>query len=146
MPETKDIIPKLEIEKARNALEEAKILFDSEKYYGAANRSYYAAFHSMSVSDKPVTFSKSRPQRTAIIRPFCPRSACIHRCTSKAAVIRMSAAVCIIIFISESEPVKPVTDSLLCIRAEFLRCLPLYRHTVKHLCIRQIAPDSRIST
>ena len=48
MPETKDIIPKLEIEKARNALEEAKILFDSEKYYGAANRSYYAAFHAMS--------------------------------------------------------------------------------------------------
>ena len=39
MPETKDIIPKLEIEKAGNALEEAKILFDSEKYYGAANRS-----------------------------------------------------------------------------------------------------------
>ena len=36
MPETKDIIPKLEIEKARNALDEAKILFDSEKYYGAA--------------------------------------------------------------------------------------------------------------
>ena len=48
MPETKDIIPKLEIEKARNALDEAKILFDSEKYYGAANRSYYAAFHAMS--------------------------------------------------------------------------------------------------
>ena len=72
MPETKDIIPKLEIEKARNALEEAKILFDSEKYYDAANRSYYAAFHSMSASDKPVTFSKSRPQRTAIIRPFSP--------------------------------------------------------------------------
>lgn len=48
MQETKDIIPKLEIEKAQNALDEAKILFDSEKYYGAANRSYYAAFHAMS--------------------------------------------------------------------------------------------------
>lgn len=48
MQETKDIIPKLEIEKAKNALDEAKILFDSEKYYGAANRSYYAAFHAMS--------------------------------------------------------------------------------------------------
>ena len=48
MQEYKDIIPKLELEKARNALEEAKILFASEKYYGAANRSYYAAFHAMS--------------------------------------------------------------------------------------------------
>ena len=48
MQETKDIIPKLEMEKAKNALDEAKILFDSEKYYGAANRSYYAAFHAMS--------------------------------------------------------------------------------------------------
>ena len=48
MQETKDIIPNLEIEKAKNALDEAKILFDSEKYYGAANRSYYAAFHAMS--------------------------------------------------------------------------------------------------
>lgn len=48
MQETKDIIPKLEIKKAKNALDEAKILFDSEKYYGSANRSYYAAFHAMS--------------------------------------------------------------------------------------------------
>jgi uncharacterized protein (UPF0332 family) len=48
MPDIIEIIPKLEIEKAKNALEEAKILFGSEKYYGAANRSYYAAFHAMS--------------------------------------------------------------------------------------------------
>ena len=48
MPEIKDIIPKLEMEKARNSLDEAKILLGSEKYYGAANRSYYAAFHAMS--------------------------------------------------------------------------------------------------
>ena len=48
MQEYNDVIPKLELEKARNALDEAKILFASEKYYGAANRSYYAAFHAMS--------------------------------------------------------------------------------------------------
>lgn len=48
MQENKALIPKLEIEKAKNALDEAKILFDAEKYYGAANRSYYAAFHAMS--------------------------------------------------------------------------------------------------
>ena len=48
MQENNEIIPKLEIEKAGNALDEAKILFGSGKYYGAANRSYYAAFHAMS--------------------------------------------------------------------------------------------------
>ena len=48
MQDVKEIVPKLEIEKAKNSLEEAKILFNSEKYYGAANRSYYAAFHAMS--------------------------------------------------------------------------------------------------
>ena len=48
MSNINEIIPVLEIEKAKNALDEAKLLFDSEKYYGAANRSYYAAFHAMS--------------------------------------------------------------------------------------------------
>ena len=48
MPEINDIIPKLEIEKAKNALDEAKLLYRSEKLYGAANRSYYVAFHAMS--------------------------------------------------------------------------------------------------
>jgi len=48
MQDVKEIVPKLEIEKAKNSLEEAKILYNSEKYYGAANRSYYAAFHAMS--------------------------------------------------------------------------------------------------
>ena len=48
MQDVKEIVPKLEIEKAKNSLEEAKILFNSEKYYGAANRSYYATFHAMS--------------------------------------------------------------------------------------------------
>ena len=47
MQENNTIISKLEIEKAKNALEEAKILLTAEKYYGAANRSYYAAFHAM---------------------------------------------------------------------------------------------------
>ncbi len=45
--QTNAVISKLEIEKAKNALEEAKILFNAEKYYGAANRSYYAAYHAM---------------------------------------------------------------------------------------------------
>lgn len=48
MPETNTVISKLEIEKAKSALDEAKILFNANKYYGAANRSYYAAFHAMS--------------------------------------------------------------------------------------------------
>ena len=48
MQENRITISKLEIEKAKNALEEAKILFDSQMYYGAANRSYYAVFHAMS--------------------------------------------------------------------------------------------------
>ena len=47
MQEINEIIPKLEMDKAKSALDEAKILFDSQKYYGAANRSYYAAFHAM---------------------------------------------------------------------------------------------------
>ena len=45
----------------------------------------------------------------------------------------------IFIFISESKPVKPFPDRLLCIRAELLRRLALNCHTVKHLCTRQIA-------
>ena len=48
MSETNAIIPELEINKAKNALDEARILFKADKYYGAANRSYYAAFHAMS--------------------------------------------------------------------------------------------------
>ncbi len=40
MQENRATISRLEIEKAKNALEEAKILFDSQMYYGAANRSY----------------------------------------------------------------------------------------------------------
>ena len=48
MQENNEIIPKLEMEKAGNALDEAKILLGFGKYYGAANRSYYAAFHAMS--------------------------------------------------------------------------------------------------
>ncbi len=48
MQDVKEIVPKLEIEKAKLSLEEAKILYNSGKYYGAANRSYYAAFHAMS--------------------------------------------------------------------------------------------------
>ncbi len=47
MQEINEIIPKLEMDKAKSALDEAIILFDSQKYYGAANRSYYAAFHAM---------------------------------------------------------------------------------------------------
>ena len=42
-------------------------------------------------------------------------------------------AVFILIFISESQPVKPVTDRLLCIGAELLRRLTLDSHTVKNL-------------
>ena len=48
MAETNAIIPELEIKKAKNALDEARILFKADKYYGAANRSYYAAFHAIS--------------------------------------------------------------------------------------------------
>lgn len=47
MPETNEIIPEFEIKKAKNALNEAKILFKAEHYDGAASRSYYAAFHAM---------------------------------------------------------------------------------------------------
>lgn len=36
---------KLEARKGRAASEEAKILFDNEKYDGAVSRAYYSAFH-----------------------------------------------------------------------------------------------------
>jgi len=42
-------------------------------------------------------------------------------------------AVFILIFISESQTVKPVTDGLLCIGIELLCRLALNRHTVKNL-------------
>lgn len=42
-------------------------------------------------------------------------------------------AVFILIFISESQPVKPVTDRLLCIGAERLCCLSLYCHTASDI-------------
>ena len=47
MPETNDMISEMEIKKAKESLDEAKILFKAEKYDGAANRSYYAVFHAM---------------------------------------------------------------------------------------------------
>ena len=53
-------------------------------------------------------------------------------------------AVFILIFISKSQPVKPVSDRLLCIGTELLCCLPLDSHTVKHLCIWQIASNRRV--
>ena len=43
-----EIISQLEMEKAKENLEEARILFEAGKCLGAANRSYYAAFHAMS--------------------------------------------------------------------------------------------------
>lgn len=48
MTETNEMIPEFEIKKAKSALNEARILFEAEQYDGAANRSYYAAFHAMS--------------------------------------------------------------------------------------------------
>ena len=47
MTETNELIPEFEIKKAKNALDEARILFKAEKYDGAASRSYYVAFHAM---------------------------------------------------------------------------------------------------
>lgn len=41
-------LAKYEMIKSKDALKEAEILYNAESYSGAANRSYYAAFHAMS--------------------------------------------------------------------------------------------------
>lgn len=47
MDERKRELCQCRLEKAGNCLKSAHILFDAEEYYGSANRSYYAIFHSL---------------------------------------------------------------------------------------------------
>ncbi|MCD8225214.1 MAG: HEPN domain-containing protein [Clostridiales bacterium] len=47
MDERKRDLCKYRLEKAENCLASSRILADSGDYYGAANRSYYAIFHSI---------------------------------------------------------------------------------------------------
>ena len=53
--EERDIVVRIEIEKARRAYEEALVLLENEFWSGAAGRLYYAIFHAVSgllISDK----------------------------------------------------------------------------------------------
>ena len=53
--EERDIVVRIEIEKARRAYEEALVLLEKEFWSGAAGRLYYAIFHAVSgllISDK----------------------------------------------------------------------------------------------
>ena len=46
--EERDIVVRIEIEKARRAYEEALVLLENEFWSGAAGRLYYAIFHAVS--------------------------------------------------------------------------------------------------